>query len=509
MFIKVDFRWTSLNCQIPEDRNGDEPYLWTFFMTVDGKTVTPVTDANGDTTRLVGSISVAAGPGGQGNLGASDVIPPRSIAIPPEIGAYATTLEPIRVVYQGRQYFVPGRILAIAALLDEDNSPGDAIDRVHETVRRFVETSANAFVASLDGAELAGAALARAKSTNTPLEAALAALLTERLEAATEAIGQQIKQLVEVEALDYHTPGFFWEGIDPDDTLGRAHATFTETDVAAAPHRQLYAEIRHHDEDTNVVTSSYEIVARLDATLALGASDVDELYVAGPRTVDETVRISTGKQTVLCVPSDETFEVRRYRQDESVTYTLRYPFLAPTFEIEGRPLAGDSGLVQILTTHAKPYFYSSHPSGQVFESETGIVTVTYERVSDGQRQGIRLRNYPGDGRYGVWLDVFVAFDGPVRVARILVQFDGLSVESDLYDEYKKCMEKFRRPSDDYALSTPGWQRLPWGPTARERYLEERLRVARELVETGRMTERDFARLARALPAQLRVRAPRE
>ncbi len=105
MRLDITFRLERLIC-LARNEGADEPYLWTFFLKLDGDTVRP---SAADPDRFVGSVRATAPPGSHGNLGVEDVEREQRIAIPPERGVYTTELRPIGIPVLGQTYWVPGR----------------------------------------------------------------------------------------------------------------------------------------------------------------------------------------------------------------------------------------------------------------------------------------------------------------------------------------------------------------------------------------------------------------
>src|SRR5262245_54365087 len=96
MQVNVSANLSDLYCLAPNE-NPDEPYLWTFFLKLDGSTIRQVPGQ----PRFTGTVQVQTSSGSHGNLGATDVRAGRRIPIPPALGGHAASLRPIEVAFPG------------------------------------------------------------------------------------------------------------------------------------------------------------------------------------------------------------------------------------------------------------------------------------------------------------------------------------------------------------------------------------------------------------------------
>jgi hypothetical protein len=508
MHLKVDVRLQQLECVITDDEvTGDEPYLWVFFLTFDGGTVR---QAPGGALRLVGNVVVQSGPGGHENLGVTDVTALQKIDIPAPIGAYSTTLRPIRLDLAGQTIFLPGRVVAVAMLLEEDEAPpSTVISRAHASIRELVETSVNDFVNTLNLAQLATEVQNRMTAQGGSLQSNAEAVLNARIDALVEALKAQAPSVVETEFLLWHTPGAFWELFgfaDPDDRIGSKTLRFSERRLVSDPGEMhhTFSDPLQRVED-GVIKALYDLSGRVDAVVVTGSDDVEQTGDTRTRSVRES-GVHVFDEPRLCVEPGERAEWTLYAQEEEESYLFRYPFLEPVWTIEGKELTGSSGTANAIATCAVPFFDPTKPGGPGHTSSSRVVTIRYETFKVGQLHGLRLRNLPSDGRYGVTLDVGVRPGGGdlVAVATFLVSFDGLALESPFYDRFRECMKKFERVGEAYAKSKRPSLKDLWGPTARRRRFEEQMALGRELVEAGELTDEQLRRAEGALRAKLRV-----
>jgi hypothetical protein len=132
--IKVAAALQTLFCYHGADEEESEPYLWTIMFTVDGRTITHTPDA----PKLTGKPAFSFGPGSHGNLGGSintDV----TRHIPPAVGRFNTTLQPIELNAFGRTLEVPGQLGLIAILLEENSTSDEGAEAAHQAINDLVK----------------------------------------------------------------------------------------------------------------------------------------------------------------------------------------------------------------------------------------------------------------------------------------------------------------------------------------------------------------------------------
>jgi hypothetical protein len=115
--LRVSFKLDQIHCADEGDGPGNaEPFLWVVFFKVDGDTV-----FIGDDLKLHGSATVVGTPGSHGDL-PGNVAAGDTIAIPPSLGSFTTTLRPIPAPF-GKSV---GGIAGMLAILLEEDSTSDA-----------------------------------------------------------------------------------------------------------------------------------------------------------------------------------------------------------------------------------------------------------------------------------------------------------------------------------------------------------------------------------------------
>lgn len=507
MHLEVEIHLKKLEAVIMDEASGDDPYLWVFFMTLDGGTVKQLPG----TTRLVGQVKVQSGPGGHENLGVDDIETLKPIAIPDAIGRYRTTLGPIRVDVDRQTIFLPGRIVTVVILTEEDEAPpSTVIKNAHESVRQLIELRINDFVNTLDLQALGEEALLRIAASGGTIATQAEAIVNERIAALIADLRSRARETIELEFLLWHTPGAFWElfaFVDTDDFIDSHTFRFNERRLiqenVGLP-RGLPTSLKRVDDGTIEVL--YDLDGRIDANLKVGSNDLTQTG----ETVETTV-FSSGthvfEESRLCIAPGDRAEWTIFAQREMETYLFNYPFIEPIWKVDGQELSGSSGTITLIATAAIPFFNPKTPGRAGRTSGPRAVTVMFTKFREGQLHGIRLTNNPADGNWGVPFELFVKppmLRFPIRVAATTLYFAGLSLESPFYAAFGKCMEKFSRISEIYAKSIRIGPKELWGPSARIKQFEEQIQLGREAVDAGLMTESRFERARAALAKRLKI-----
>jgi hypothetical protein len=517
MHLKLDINLNNLICIKPDDRS-DDPYLWTFFLTIDGSTVRQVTGG----TNLVSQITVHSAPGSHGNLGVSNVGPGRVIKIPAALGRNATTIRPIRLNLQGETVFIPGRFIAVVILIEEDAAPPTQVmNKAHQKIVNMIHTSITDFFAGLDLNQIATDVRNDMSSSGRTLQNSANTIFTRRITDLTNTIRGRARRAVQTEVMDWYTtgvpfgPGFVWKTItllDVDDVLGDTNFQFdeetlinegTRTRTPGVFHQLLIANLQV--EENGITRSFYHLNGQLNTRLVIAG---DELVETGELV--SQIPGDSGEHTFteaqICVDEGSVASWQLYEQQEEETFVFSYPFLQPVWKINDIELTDASGHIRVRTNCAFPSFDPAKPDGPVYTVREHESTIHFQQFSEGQQRGLRLRNTATDGRYGVLLEVGVRPAGGeyIRVASAMLAFDGLLLESPFFEKYKECMEKFAWPSEKYAPSKPLLPHDLWGPGSRIRWYEQQLQYGRELLALGSIAESEFEHTAAILKKRLAI-----
>ncbi|KAI9768265.1 MAG: hypothetical protein M1839_004159 [Geoglossum umbratile] len=149
-FLNIDFKLDRIHCHDEGDGPGNaEPFMWTVFFKVDGETIV-VNTSGPDPPHLQGPPIVVPTPGNHGDLLNTDVDEGDDVAVPAAIGQYQTIMKPIPFTTPiGPLAEAGGQIGCIVVLMEEDNTPSDAIAHGHETLDGSVRDKLNEAIASI------------------------------------------------------------------------------------------------------------------------------------------------------------------------------------------------------------------------------------------------------------------------------------------------------------------------------------------------------------------------
>lgn len=148
--VPIAIAFQRLFCFHGSDESDSEPYMWCIGFTLDGRTITHAPVAR----RLSGAADLFFSPGSHGSIGG-----PMSIGstrtIPPAVGRFDTTLQPIVLTVAGQMLEVPGTAGLIGILLEEDATSNDGADAAHAAINDLVRIEIEEAVADIDLAGLA------------------------------------------------------------------------------------------------------------------------------------------------------------------------------------------------------------------------------------------------------------------------------------------------------------------------------------------------------------------
>ncbi len=143
--IPVRVRLDSLTINRTEDSSGDEPYLWTFFIKVDGSGVN-ISDLSNS------NAIVSAGAGSQHNLTDRENLPRGTVInIPGAVGEYNTCLITLRGGDPNADFIKDNTYLAILILaFEEDESSNEAMEAGKARLLSLIQEEVTNRIRSLD-----------------------------------------------------------------------------------------------------------------------------------------------------------------------------------------------------------------------------------------------------------------------------------------------------------------------------------------------------------------------
>ncbi|MDM0000651.1 hypothetical protein QTI24_18685 [Variovorax sp. J22P240] len=231
--VPIAVAFHSLFCFHGSDESDSEPYLWCIGFSLGGRNITHAPDA----PRLSGSPEFFFSPGSHGSIGGPMGIGANRI-IPPSVGRFNTTLEPIVLNAAGRTIEVPGTVGLIGILLEEDATSDEGADAAHAAINELVRIEMQE---ALDDISMAGvgAEVLQAMAAGKSPEAAASAIFEGRVDRLVQRI-QRYARSTAVDAIvsKLSFPGAIVEGADPDEFLGVSVNIFNLADLDQTTHTQ-------------------------------------------------------------------------------------------------------------------------------------------------------------------------------------------------------------------------------------------------------------------------------
>lgn len=483
MRFNLHARLHTLHCISPEDENGDEPYMFTFYVRADGTTLRQSLTNPG---HLIPSLTVVSPPGAHGNLGVEDLLSKGDVQVPPAVGSFDTMLTPIAFTFTDRgrqvQAFIPGRLVAIAALLEEDWTSDSVANALHAAVTAHVQARINEFFGGVDlnptittalqdpGPPAQKIANVR-NAVNTFLAQQVAVFRAQlRSELTDLAINVVIKEAFS----DFNVLGTLLENaIDRDDMLDTGQVLFAE-DAMIQGNLNANATNELREESTGLDGAWYILYSSAHADLAFDLRDVEINSKVGT-PIKGTPTNFTPPRAQLCV-SPEPVEVSSDFIPQLYDLLTTYPFCRYRYLLEGQELRANEGFV---TFPARTSLQELDPTAFPFVkliTTTKDVTVNFQVVPDPfrpQLQHLVLSNVPADGTYSFTLKVEAVLPNgrAIPVTEFSRAFQGqvITFPPGYISRIRKCRKDF---TDKFSESVTVGPKELWGPYGREqRYAE--------------------------------------
>jgi hypothetical protein len=479
----------SLHCITPTDVSGeDEPYIWTFFVRADGSTLLPNPANPG---QFIPSLTIVAKPGEHGNLNVEGVVSGSNFKIPNKVGDFETELVPIPISFTfGSQTFegwVPGRLVCLAAVVDEDATSDVIVAAIHLAVVKHVQTRVNQFFGGLNVLPAVTGAAANGIDAVTD---AVNTFLTNQLEAFQRQLTSEITELaVDValrETVRLLSPGAMLftivvNALDHDELVGVGNVPFAE-DALIEANLFMNATADVRQPSSTLGGAWYVLRASAEADLRFFPSD----FVWVPSTSKATSRVAgshTPTRDMVCVP-DGRIQFWRAFLPQSHDIMVTYPFCTYRYSINGKIL--EETLTEV-TFPSEVLIEEFDETGYPFvktRSETRTVRIRYKQQADVLQPQLRhliLENDPADGTYYFNLKIEALLPGgrTIVVGEQPLLFEGQVIEFEpgFIEGIKKCLEPFM--TNKYAKSKHIGKRELWGARAYERQFEEVMGVIEE------------------------------
>jgi hypothetical protein len=509
MDFEVDLNLTKLRCVQP-DESTEEPYLWTFFFQLDGSTIRQVQP---NVLQLLGSVKIAAGYGGHGNLNPASCSAGDTPQIPPNVGTHHARLRPIRLQILGQKVVIPGRLLAFCVLMEEDATADGSILKANVALRDFLEQQWNDFITNQlnQSAVMAEAANLQAAnpglSGRTLMLAAVQRLIDGFVDGLEAPAAQVVKDAV---VADSDVFQLITNWFDADDSMGTQRLAFDENQIIGAG-LQIPIHVPIIRTEDGKWTAYHDLYGNLQATLRAGSDDLNTQIPQPP----PPVRLDGGEhvfeQGSLCIPAGTRVEWTLYgsSQEEDIQFT--YPFLGVQWSVDNQVLRGPEGTVKFNASCGFPKFDSSQPPRLIVsESVEKLVTVRYE-IDDLGDDGklLKMWNDPQDGNYTFIVDAIGLASNGVQIplGSTMAGFDGQRIElgpTEFVAGFERCLERFKSVSDRYAKSKKPGPKDLLAPHSRFSIYEDMLRAADQVAAVRGIDQAQIAGLKDAIATKLQV-----
>jgi len=452
MEMNLDMALQHLRCVTPTDPSGeDEPYLWIFFIVADGSTIRQRLD---DPLRLSATIAVHSGSGRPGNLNgatATSSASPQGIVIPESIGRHRSTIKPIVLDLPfgptPTRVFIPGRMLAICAAIDEDSVPRDAMEAAFNAVKVHIQYRLNDFFNGLSMMDFAGPL----HDAADPIAAA-STMFNQRLDALISEISDEAQSLAESTARDWviDHEDFLTQLValaDRDEAIGSHTFTADESVIIDhGLHDELRADLR---QSADGLGGAWYVVS--------GYSNASIRFVPGDHQLTQLLELPepTGspEQHVInvqrkCVDAGTTVSVQRTSHFQQWQLIVGYPFMHYRYALDGHELTGDQGVVELSKTTSVPEFDETKFYFIGASTQNRLVHVNYRFLPvEGapQLRRLILSNDPVDGNFHLQLTVdgVLSTHPPVPVVSTSVPIVGQSIDfaDGFLDRYIACVAR--------------------------------------------------------------------
>jgi hypothetical protein len=527
MEYSIDSALTNLHCITPTDPSGeDEPYLWVFFVTVDGNTVR---QRVGDLHHLTANISVHSGSGRPGNLGAPSTVSGGNIHITPSVGQFGSGIRPIVLdTTEGgvmRRLFIPGTIAITSVVIDEDSAPRDAMEEAFNDVKTNIQNRFNDFINGLELDPLLAGAFAAPDPVAVVRRAFAQAVAGLQTTLAQEsiAIAIQSAQISAMASTDWWNPfdmaALAIAGLDPDEPVGTARFTIGETDlINASLHRNLDADVRQ--STTGLGGAWYRINGYANGSIRFFPGDHEIGLLGAP--VREVLNAESERIVRVgrrCVEAGTRIRFTRVGFREKHQVSVNYPFLTYRYFLDGQELTGTAGTVTLTKEVMVPDFDETSFYLIGGHQETRSVVVSYgksRRIDRPQIERLTLSNNPNDANYDLTLTIEAVLPNghTIPVCEDGVAIVGQSIEfaDRFFEAYVACVAAYLKSLNIQVKPTipENWKtpELRW-----ERYREvsERLTALQRInlvdAQTIDMTKAVIAKRLRLAVEEVELRTP--
>lgn len=470
MTFNFDINLHSLQCIQPDDlEGGDEPYLWVYFVKVDGSTLH---QRPNNVNRLSANVTVSSGPGRPGNLGELEDIKSNRIPIriPANIGHHSDSLKPITITFGlangSLRILMPGMFLAVALAIDEEATPRDAMEEAHGALKELIQQRVNDFFNELDIGPYALLAVGQngIAAVQQAFRQQLATFITALAQDAVDVV-IQTATLAVLELNASFNPvdiaNAIAAGISPEDPIGGTSVFFTESTLINS-NLSIRVENDLRQNTTSFAGAWYKLFGGAHGTLKFSFNDIKKTTLPIVKQNVGGVEEHALQRDGQCRHRGTTVRVQRTANTVTHQVFVNYPFVRYRYKINGEELRDRAGSLRVQTTVGVPEFDESKFHFINEKLEQREVTIFFQKGStpdEPQFEKIRLWNNAADGSYQVMLTIeAVLTDGTtIPVGDQPLEFGGIMLEflDNFFESYLKCIASWLK-----AKSLPSKQGIP-------------------------------------------------
>jgi hypothetical protein len=479
MRTQLDITLNQLRCIVKNESSADEPYMWVFSAKADSTNIVKDPTTNG----LKSTVVVKGVGGSHGNLGAT-----MPAAIPPAMGTISELLHPIEVGITGQKILFPGMIFFVATVMEEDLSGDEAAEDARKDVAALLGSHINQFFNRPNLIELI-IAKATAQS-NVPVSLLNAKHFTRAFLSMLEDFRRNIKDIITFftdSALGRGASVFFGGGnIDPDDYVGSTVLLIEQSTAASMSFDEII--------DDPSFEGRYALTGNIKGAVIGSQFKRSGRVLSRTEATRGTYTVAREDQRLCVVPGQRVEWINENQfEEEDVVYPEIVAPIELEWKIEGKILdfeASNTIDVEFNTDCAFPEFNASHLGGPIYKFINRGVKLQATKATENGLELLRLKNRPEDGSYYATVQVFAKV-GTSRqfLTHDTVAFEGQRITSPFYEDYRKCIDKYKSVSDRYAISVRVGPRDIYGPnvSGRIRWYEQQVRIAESLEAAGKLS----------------------
>jgi hypothetical protein len=222
-----------------------EPYLWMVGFKVDGTSLIQ----NGNF--LTGQLGMFVSQGSHRNL-TNGIVSAQSVRVRPEVGEWNTEIKPIPISVAGQQITrIPAMVGLVAVLMEENLTPGGAVDAALQAVVKLIKDTVQSVLASMGLAGIAADSVAAVAAAGGPgrlsLDAAVQQVVKARLKPVEDLFTMAAGATAAIAFLQkVGIDGIIGTAIDSDMPMGVFTKMWSQSELAMTTSDERKIELHEH-----------------------------------------------------------------------------------------------------------------------------------------------------------------------------------------------------------------------------------------------------------------------